>query len=165
MAKNLEQLLEFLQSHHILTLATTTEDHEPCATPLFYVLHGGSCLYWISSPSSAHSQNLANDREVAAAVFTSTDQWKDIRGAQLRGKVHVVSDARVRTEVLAHYGERFHLSTLLRVAMSKSTLYKFTPTWARYLDNSHHFGYTCEFDLAEPLKEGPRTQRHQDRSL
>jgi uncharacterized protein YhbP (UPF0306 family) len=165
MAKDQEQLFEFLQSHHILTLATTTEDHAPCATPLFYLLHGGIRLYWISSLSSPHSQNLASDREVAAAVFTSTDQWKDIRGAQLRGKVQIVSDAQARQEVLALYAERFHLSAILRAAMYQATLYKFTPSWARYLDNSHHFGYKCEFNLSQPRNEEPPIIRREDRSL
>jgi uncharacterized protein YhbP (UPF0306 family) len=148
MGKNREQLLEFLKLQHILTLATTTDDHICCATPLFYLLRGGICLYWISSASSSHSQSLARGGEVAVAISTSTDQWKDIRGAQLRGRVQIVPETQERKEVLDRYAERFHLTLLLRVAMSQSTLYKFVPTWARYLDNSRHFGYRSEFDLS-----------------
>lgn len=144
-----EQVIEFLKSQNILTLATASEDGQANATSLFYLLHGGFCFYWVSSASSQHSRNLATGKEVAAAIHASTDRWKEIRGVQMRGAVQVVTDSRERKEVLRCYAERFRLGRILRVAMSQSTLYKFIPSWIRMLDNSRHFGFKYEFAVRE----------------
>lgn len=143
--KEQEQVLEFLRSQHILTLATVCEDGSSSATPLFYLLHGGFCLYWVSSSSSRHSRNLASGREVEAGVHTATDRWKEIRGVQMRGAVQVVTDSREREEVLRSYAGRFGLGPALRMALTQSTLYRFVPSWIRMIDNSRHFGYKYEF--------------------
>lgn len=116
-----EQIIEFLDSQNILTLATITEDGFPWATSLFYLLHGDFRLYWVSSASSLHSRNLATGKEVAATVHAATDRWKEIRGVQMW---------------------RF-----LRIALAQSRLYKLVPSWIRFLDNSRRFGYKCEFAL------------------
>ncbi len=142
-----EQAIEFLQSQNILTLATVAEGELPSATPLFYLLHGGICLYWVSSASSLHSRNLVRGREVAAAVYAATDRWKKIHGVQMRGSVHIITDSQERKEVLRSYAERFHLGRVLRVAMSQSMLYKLVPSWIRLIDNSRRFGYNYEFKL------------------
>jgi hypothetical protein len=52
-----------------------------------------------------------------------------------------------RRTVADAYAERFRLGTLLRAAMSRSTLYRFEPSWLRYIDNSKRFGYTREISI------------------
>lgn len=143
-----EQVVEFLQSQNILTLATVTKDELPCATPLFYLLHGDIRLYWVSSASSLHSQNLLSGREVAAAVYATTDRWKQIHGVQMRGAVQIITDSLERKEVLRSYAKRFRLGRILRLAMSQSTLYRLVPSWIRLLDNSRQFGYKCELNFS-----------------
>lgn len=137
--------MEFLRSQNILTLATVCEDGSSSATPLFYLLHGGLCLYWVSSSSSRHSRNLTSGREVEAGVHAATDQWKEIRGVQMRGLAQVVTDSGEREEVLLSYAERFGLGRTLRMAMAESTLYRLVPSWIRMMDNSRYFGYKYEF--------------------
>lgn len=144
-----DQVIEFLKSQNILTLATVTEDGSLYATPLFYVLHGVFCLYWVSSASSLHSQSLSSVGDAAAAIYAATDEWKEIRGVQMKGRVHEVVEAVERKKVLHHYTGRFHLGSMLRIALSQSTLYRLTPTWVRLLDNSKCFGYKREFRIAE----------------
>lgn len=142
-----EEIIEFLKSQNILTLATVNDDGLPSATPLFYLLYGGMRLYWISSASSMHSRNLVSRKEVAAAVYAATEHWKEIRGVQMRGAVHIITDAAERKDVLRNYAERFHLGYILRATMQQSTLYGLVPVWIRLLDNSRHFGYKREIAL------------------
>lgn len=154
---DLETATEILQSQSTLTLATVSAEGLPWATPLFYLLHNGLALYWVSSRSSLHSRSLANTAEVAATVYLPTDRWKEIRGVQMRGAVEIVESAPERKEVLASYAERFRLGRIFRVALSQSILYKFTPCWLRLLDNSKRFGYKHELTLScEPAEPAGR---------
>ena len=144
---DLEAVTELLASQNILTLATVDSGGIPSATPLFYILHNGLALYWVSAASSLHSRSLINSPQVSAAVALPTDRWKQIRGVQMRGAVRLVEDSRERKEVLAAYAERFSLGRVFRVALTQIELYCLTPTWIRLLDNSRHFGYKREFTL------------------
>lgn len=148
-----ETATEILKSQSTLVLATVSEDGLPWATPLFYLMHNGLALYWVSSASSLHSRSLANTADVAATVYSPTDRWKEIRGIQMRGTVHIVETAQERKQVLAAYAERFHLGRIFRVALSQSDLYKFSPSWLRLLDNSKRFGYKRELALPPQEKE------------
>lgn len=142
-----ERLIEFLKSKNILTLATVAKDGSPRATPLFYLFHDDLCLYWVSSSSSGHSRNISSEKEASVAVYATTDRWREIRGAQMRGTVHVVVGEDERKEVFRSYVQRFHLGRLLSVAMHQNTLYRFNSTWACLLDNSKRFGYKRELKL------------------
>lgn len=144
---DLEMVTAFLESHSTLTLATISDQRVPHAAPLFYLLHEGLQLYWVSSPSSMHSLNLANSVDVSVAVYSATDRWKEIRGVQMQGKVQLVTNPRERKAVLRAYVDRFHLGTIFRLAISGSNLYKFMPFWIRYLDNSKRFGFKREIVL------------------
>ena len=144
---DLEVVRAFLNSQSTLTLATVSDRGIPHATPLFYLLHGGLQLYWVSFATSLHSLNLANSIEVSAAVYCAADRWKQIRGVQMQGTVQRVTEAEERQPVLAEYVHRFDLGNLFESSISASHLYKYVPIWLRYLDNSKGFGYKHEISL------------------
>ena len=75
--------LSYLQSHHVMTLAT----QGPAglwAAAVFYV-NDGLTLYFLSSPTSRHSQNLETSGRVAATIQEDTHDWRAIEGIQLEG--------------------------------------------------------------------------------
>lgn len=150
---DLEQAVEFLKTQNILTLSTLADGELPWSTPLFYLLRDDLRIYWVSSRSSLHSRSLAATQEVSIAVHAATDQWKEIRGVQMRGTVRTVESPQERKEVLAAYATRFKLGGILRVALNQSEIYKFSPSWLRYLDNSKRFGYKREIHLTSDQAE------------
>ena len=103
----LQLVAALLRSQSTLTLSTCDEDGWPHATPLFYHLHDDMRLYWFSSPRSAHSRHVLREPRVAVAVSRQTEQWREIRGVQMRGEVSVVA-GRMRKTVTTAYCERFH---------------------------------------------------------
>ncbi len=140
----LQTVARFLKSQSTLTLSTAAAEGAPCAAPLFYLAAGGLRLYWLSDASSEHSRNLQRNPRAAVSVYRPVDDWKKIRGVQMRGTVSAVSEPAQREEIVGEYRRRFHLSPRLEPAILRSTLYCFAPDWVRYLDNSRRFGYRFE---------------------
>ena len=54
-----------------MTLATADEDGRPWASPVYYAAGGYREFFWISSPETTHSRNLATRPELSIVVFDS----------------------------------------------------------------------------------------------
>jgi hypothetical protein len=138
---------ELLQSQSTMTLATVDDHGRPCATPLFYLLREDLSLYWLSSADSRHSANLRNRPQASVAIYAPVDRWEKIRGVQMEGAVQEITDSDERRRTISAYRRRFRLGTVLSVAIANATLYRFQPSWLRYLDNDRGFGYKVELVL------------------
>ncbi|MGD0541675.1 MAG: pyridoxamine 5'-phosphate oxidase family protein [Tepidisphaeraceae bacterium] len=143
--EQLKTLSALLREENTLALATVDEQGEVSVAPLFYLVDENLCLFWLSSPSSLHSQNLKKMPRAAATVYRHTESWIDIRGVQMRGLATVVTDRRRRRLLIKSYSERFKLGTLFLPAISRCSLYEFRPDFFRFIDNSVGFGYKFEF--------------------
>jgi uncharacterized protein YhbP (UPF0306 family) len=143
-AEKLKTLSALLLEENTLALATVDEHGNLSVAPLFYLVDEDLCLFWLSSPSSLHSQNLKKAPRAAATVYRHTESWIDIRGVQMRGLVTVITDRRRRRLLIKSYSERFKLSTLFLPVMSRCFLYEFRPDFFRFIDNSMGFGYKFE---------------------
>jgi uncharacterized protein YhbP (UPF0306 family) len=130
-----------------MALATVSDDGSPRIAPLFYLSGGDLRLYWLSSAASEHTRNLKRDPAAAVSVYRSTDDWKQIRGVQMRGRARMVVDRTQREAITGAYIERYRLGALFGAAISRSRLYEFQPAWIRYLDNSRRFGFKFELSL------------------
>jgi len=117
-------------------------------------IKGGDALrlFWFSSAASRHSRNLKRNPAAAVTVYRPTQQWREIRGVQMRGTVSVVRDPARRSAIAAAYSARFQLGTAFQAVQARSRLYEFQPSWIRYLDNSIRFGY--KFEFSPPLPTG-----------
>jgi uncharacterized protein YhbP (UPF0306 family) len=104
-----------------------------------------------------HSLNLARTPRAAATVYRGVDNWKKIRGVQLRGTVSKVTEPERRAALLKTYCERFKLGRVLRPALRLSALYSFQPDFIRYIDNARGFGF--KFELTRGA-EGWSLTRH-----
>jgi hypothetical protein len=142
--KQLDLVAALLGEETTLSLATTGADGQACVAPLFYIVDENLSLYWLSSESSLHSLNLARTPRAAATVYRSVENWKQIRGVQLRGTVSKVTEPEHRAALLKSYCERFKLGRVLRMAIRLSTLYSFQPDFIRYIDNARGFGSKFE---------------------
>ena len=143
-AKQLNTLSTFLREENTLALATVDKHGGVSVAPLFYLVDEYLSLFWLSSPSSLHSQNLKRTPSAAATVYRHTENWKDIRGVQMRGLVTVITDRRRRRLLIKSYSERFKLGALFLPAIRRCSLYEFRPDFFRFIDNSKGFGYKFE---------------------
>lgn len=147
-SKQLKLIAALLQSENTLALASVDERGDPCVAPLFYIADDELSLFWFSSPRSLHSRNLKQAPRASAAVFRHAENWKGIRGVQMRGFVTVIADKLRRAALIKAYCERFQLGAAFRLAIGRCKLYKLRPDFFRYIDNSRGFGYKFEVTLA-----------------
>ena len=143
-ARQLEMIAAVLRAESTVALATVDERSEPCVASLFYIVDGDLNLCWLSSAASMHSRNLGRHTTARATVYRHTENWKEICGVQMRGRVEVISEPDRRSSLLKTYSERFALGRVLRTVIGRSTLYQFLPEWFRYIDNLKRFGYKFE---------------------
>ena len=151
----LDQVRALLRSQTTLVLATTGADSLPRSTPLFFFADDGLRLYWFSSSSSLHSRNCARNPEASIAISNHARRWQQIQGVQMQGSVSLVAERSLRNTVARAYSARFQLGNLFAFTIRRSSLYCFTPSWVRYLDNSRRFGYKFEMALPADRQESP----------
>lgn len=153
---NLEQVKAFLDAHNTMTLATIGPSGEPQAAAVFYAADEQLSLYFLSSPSSRHSQNLMHDARVAATVHGDGQAWQAIRGVQIEGAVQLIEDPALLEEAARTYAERFDFlrgllddssdgPVALRGPVASSRFYVLRPAWIRLIDNTLGFGHKEEW--------------------
>jgi uncharacterized protein YhbP (UPF0306 family) len=157
-AEQLRTLAALLRHENTLALGTVNKLGEASIAPLFYIVDEQLSLFWLSSPSSLHSQNLKKIPRAAATVYEHTESWKDIRGIQMRGTVRVISDRTQRRLLIKAYAERFQLGPLFLPTISRCRLYEFCPDFFRYVDNSKGFG--VKFELVPEMPDAASIRPH-----
>lgn len=143
-------VLEYLTSHHVATLATTGADG-PWASAVFYV-NDGLTLEFLSSPRSRHAVNLTKDPRCAAAIHEEYHTWVDIRGVQLEGTVRLLSGSR-KEAAMARYAEKFPMirsdraEPPIRAALERVEWYELITDRCLFIDNAQGFGQRIEIPL------------------
>lgn len=140
-----ERVLALLGEHHVMTLSTIGADG-PWAAAVFYA-HDDLRLYFLSSPTSRHAENLARDSRAAATIQRDYDDWPGIRGLQLAGTVREVAradEARVRALYQQRYpliGGGAGMPRKLLEALDKIRWYEFVPKDIHLIDNTLGFAH------------------------
>lgn len=146
-----EQVLAYLETHRVVTLATEA-DGNLWAAAVFYVSDGFT-LYFLSAPTSRHCVNLAANPRVAATIQEDYADWMEIKGVQLEG---IASQLSGDEELLARqrYAEKFPLvGQLARApqaivrAMAKVRWYRLVPQRLFFVDNAAGFGARAEVKI------------------
>lgn len=137
--------LDYLAGHSVVSLATHGPDG-PWAAAVFYVNEDFN-LYFISSPASRHSCNLAAHAAVAASVHEDYREWREIKGIQLEGTVAQVAPVEA-ARIRKLYGEKFPLAAdpgsapaAIAAAFAKVRWYKLAAARVYFVDNSAGFGH------------------------
>ncbi len=154
-----DKALAYLRDHHVATLASHGSGF-PWASAVFYV-NDGFTLYFLSSPTSRHCLNLAENPHVAATVQEDYSDWPKIKGVQLEGTASEISGEE-ETAARKLYGEKFPIvgklgkaPAVIVKAMAKVRWYKVVPHRLYFIDNSANFGHRDEIALPESKHEFP----------
>ena len=145
-----EEALAYLESHHVMTLATSGEEGV-WAAAVFYV-NDGFTLYFLSSQRSRHGGDLTADDQCAAAIHEDYPDWPDIKGIQLEGSARRLSGAD-RLAAMACYAKKFPVvrpdraPELIRAALDRIAWFELVPERCYLIDNSRGFGHRDEIPL------------------
>jgi uncharacterized protein YhbP (UPF0306 family) len=134
--------LRYLQTHHVLTLATTGPAGV-WAAAVFYV-NDGFDLYFLSAGHTRHARNMAETPSVAGTIQEDYDDWAAIKGIQLEGRVYALAGS-AATQARAFYEQRFpFIATApprIREALASVTWYRLVPARLYFIDNGVAFGH------------------------
>lgn len=148
------QIIDLLDQHRIMTIATNRPDGWPQATVVGYV-NDGLIVYCIISSDSQKFANITHDPRVSLAIAKDYPQPLQIKGLSIGAQAVVTTDP----------GEREHVNELLLKRYPEykimpppdpaaMPLLRITPEVVSILDYSKGFGHTdlvkvTDADLAE----------------
>lgn len=146
-----ERTLAYLHTHNVMTLAT----HGPeglWAAAVFYV-NVGFQLYFLSVPSTRHSQNIAAQPAVAVTIQEDYGDWLAVKGVQLEGVTRRI-EGEERNQANRLYGKKFPVVGNLAKspfeivrAMRRVDWYKVEPVRLFFIDNSFGLGHREEVGI------------------
>jgi uncharacterized protein YhbP (UPF0306 family) len=137
-------LSALLEETRALTLATLDPDGAPRATPLYFATDDLKLIF-LSDPASQHSRNLQANSRCSVAIYPAVDDWRSLRGLQMRGQAIRVSEMETPL-ALQLYLRRFAFAADLARAVQAAP-YRFQPSWIRRIDNRQGFGFQQEWQI------------------
>ncbi len=141
--------MALVKSQRTMVLATS-EANDCWAAPVYYAYHDGA-FYFFSSPNSRHIQQGIIANQTAAAVFADSEQWEEIHGLQMKGRVEAVEKTVEKIAAVARFITKFpfakpFLQTGADTTASapavgeKVKMFRFVPQTAYYVNNRLGFG-------------------------
>ncbi len=136
-------ILDMLQAHNILTLATVREDGYPQATTVGYV-HEGLTLYIGTFAQAQKVTNIRRCPKVSLTIDRDYDDWSQIKGLSMGGTAEILTDPETIARVAALFTAKFPQIAALPVPIDPATVVflKVTPSVISVLDYTKGFGHT-----------------------
>jgi uncharacterized protein YhbP (UPF0306 family) len=86
---------------------------------------------------------------VAATMRIESMDWHDIRGVQVEGIAEQMDDSADRDRAWRLMCDKFPFYESFTDVVAHLGMYRVTPHWIRWIDNSVSFGHKEDFDLVE----------------
>jgi uncharacterized protein YhbP (UPF0306 family) len=139
---NLTHIEEFINQHHVLTLATNTQDGELSVCNLFYVYDSTrQSFVFASDEKTTHMQNIQSfSNRVAGGIVLETKEVGKIQGLQFRADVISVKSAELKKLYFTRYPYALALAPRLWECCMK---------WAKLTDNRFGFGKKVVWEKEE----------------
>ena len=140
-----QQIIELLNTHRIMTIATNRPDGWPQATVVGYT-NDGLVLYAIVGRNSQKFRNILRDPRVSLAIGKDYPQPLEIKGLSMAAQVAVVDDdreiARAIELLFQRYPEYKTYMTEMRPNVQELAFVRCVPEIISILDYSKGFGHT-----------------------
>lgn len=102
-------IVEYMEKTWMLQVATA-KNNQPWVCTVHYAFDDELNLYWISKPSTRHSQEVQENEKVAGAIVLPHALGDKVRGLQIEGTATAVTDPDEIRTALNHYSRRFGMS-------------------------------------------------------
>jgi hypothetical protein len=141
-----QKILELLERHRIMTIATLRPDGWPQATTVGYV-HEGLTLWFLCGRESQKASNLALDNRVSITVDHDTPDIMSITGLSMAARAHRVTDQVEARKVIAmlplRYPDAPPSTTALQIPTPEDVaLFRVVPEIVSVLDYTQGFAHT-----------------------
>ena len=126
-----ERIIKFIKRHHVLNLATVSEGGLPYCAACFYAYDAErNRLIFTSNEDTRHTQEMAQNPNVACAITLETRIVGKVQGAQICGRAE-----RGDEEDKRQYIKRFPYA-----AVAPLTIWAIEPSFIKLTDNTLGFG-------------------------
>jgi uncharacterized protein YhbP (UPF0306 family) len=127
------EVLQFLEEHRTLTLATASPSAMPRASTFLYVSEGPLIYFW-SRANTTTARQIGQNPVVAFTIDDYPGDLQEARGIQGIGECTVLLQGEQIARVADLFGQRFpELSPGSTMSIS---FFRITPTELQYIDNS-----------------------------
>jgi nitroimidazol reductase NimA-like FMN-containing flavoprotein (pyridoxamine 5'-phosphate oxidase superfamily) len=151
------QIIELLDEHRIMTMATNRPDGWPQATVLGYA-NDGLIVYCFVARDGQKYANIVRDPRVSLAIANDVPQPLQIKGLSMAARAVVVEDEGEREHAGAILLRRYpEYKVMPRPDPAAVPMLRITPEIVSVLDYSKGFGHSdlvrvTESDLAEYIE-------------
>ena len=128
-----DDVVDYLNDHKTLTLATAVPGGVPHATTLVYVNDGGTLYIWLRE-SAATTHQLEQNSDVGFAIDEYAEDWRHTKGVQGTGACSRLTDGDELASVADLFGRKF--PDLRPGATSVVSFFRVTPTELHFIDNT-----------------------------
>ena len=126
-----QRIIDFIKRHHVLTLATVSNEGEPYCAACFYAYDKErNRLIFTSDDTTRHAQQMLQSAKVAIGITLETRIVGKVQGAQICGIAMRGND-----EDRKIYVKRFPYA-----AVAPLNLWAVEPTFIKLTDNTLGFG-------------------------
>lgn len=136
-----QQILDLMDNHSILTLATVRSDGYPQATTLQYA-NQGLVLYFAADRNSRKIVNILLNDRVSVAIAREYADWRKIKGLSMAARARLLARPE---EVAAALGMLAAKSPdyahMLRPDDPNVVAVRVTPEWISIIDYATEFGH------------------------
>ena len=143
------RIVDLLDSHRVMTIATLRPDGWPQATVVGYV-NEGLTLYFLCGLDSQKAANIARDERVSITVASDPDDVMRITGLSMAARAQPVLDPAEAARIIALLPSRYPQQTVpIPFPMptpEQVRIVRVQPTVVSMLDYTQGFGHT---DLVE----------------
>lgn len=129
MHQNLKKIEAFIKKHHVMSLATSSDD-EISVCNLFYA-YKDECFVVASSYDTTHTKHILKNKKVAGSIVLETKIVGKIEGLQFVGECEKLEDEALRSS----YFKTFSYALLMN-----PTLWKIRVDSFKLTDNKLGFG-------------------------
>src|ERR1700756_5068309 len=137
------KILELLDQHRLMSVATNRPDGWPQATTVGYA-NDGLTLYFLCAPESQKAANLARDARVSLTIDHDTPQVMDITGLSMAARATLVDDPTEAEQALHLLMQKYPPQESLPLPMPTPAdicLFRVTPVVISVLDYAKGFGH------------------------
>jgi len=146
MDKKMEEfVLDILQSHRILTLATLRDDGYPQANTVSYA-NDGLTIYFVTGATSSKVRNISNCNKVSLTIDRDYADWSKIKGVSMGAIAEVMTNPEEIEKAMGLLMQKFPALQEMPEPEEPPAVIKITPEIVSVLNYGVEFGHT---DLVE----------------
>lgn len=128
------RIVDFINAHHVLTLATCNDDEPWCANCFYIYLEEENMFVFTSDLDTKHILQTAHNVFVAGSIVLETSVIGKIQGVQFQGYISQLHNE-LLSKAKMQYLKRFPMAALM-----KTTLWGVDLTLVKFTDNRLGFG-------------------------